>query len=176
MSDCFLFSPADNTPTPLRPATGLTLSRLHREQDRFEAKAFPEPNSGCWIWTATTDKSGYGRFRVNGISVLAHRKAYEIYTGPISAGLLVCHRCDTPACVNPDHLFLGTFLDNSNDMMRKNRGVWRRGENHKQSKLTTDQVLAIRSDPRPTRRIAAEYGVTSSFISQLKRLVRRADA
>lgn len=77
--------------------------------------------SGCWLWTAAACPPGYGRFRANGRSYVAHRFAWEIMRGPIPAGLCACHKCDTPACVNPDHLFLGTQADNVRDSVRKKR-------------------------------------------------------
>lgn len=83
----------------------------------------PEPNSGCHLWTGTVCKHGYGRIYRKGASpVLVHRVAWERVHGPIPAGLKVCHRCDTPSCVNPDHLFLGTQRDNLRDMYAKGRG------------------------------------------------------
>ena len=87
---------------------------------RFESKYIPEPNSGCWLWTGSLVGWGYGRFaskhRTN-----AHRMSYMIYCEPIPDNMLVCHKCDVPSCVNPDHLFLGTTIDNINDKVRKGR-------------------------------------------------------
>lgn len=88
---------------------------------RFEEKFIPVPEAGCWIWTAATNSMGYGRMVFNGPARLAHRISYQLYRGPIPDGMCVCHKCDTPLCVNPDHLFLGTFSDNARDMVRKFR-------------------------------------------------------
>jgi hypothetical protein len=74
--------------------------------------------SGCWIWTAA-NKDGYGRYSNSGY---AHRISWEMHFGKIPAGMFVCHKCDNPPCVNPDHLFLGTNQDNVNDMRAKGRG------------------------------------------------------
>ncbi len=94
-------------------------------RDRFEASYIPEPNSGCFLWVkATTGVYGHGvmgRGRRGTGLILAHRAAWELYRGPIPPGLLVCHRCDVPCCVNPDHLFLGTYADNNRDMVTKGR-------------------------------------------------------
>lgn len=84
--------------------------------ERFWPKV--EKTDGCWLWTANTRPNGYGLFG----SVGAHRVAYELCVGPIPSGMYVCHRCDNPACVRPDHLFVGTQLDNMRDMVTKGRG------------------------------------------------------
>lgn len=70
---------------------------------------------------AYTNPDGYGRLRVDGKKVLAHRASYEEFNGAITDGLLVCHSCDTPSCINPDHLFLGTDKDNFHDSLNKGR-------------------------------------------------------
>jgi hypothetical protein len=82
----------------------------------------PEPNTGCLLWLGAVCKSGYGRIASSsgGSPVLAHRIAYECAHGPIGRRHL-CHRCDTPSCVNPEHLFVGTQRDNIRDMFRKGR-------------------------------------------------------
>lgn len=75
----------------------------------------------CWVWIATVNPKGYGRFWDGSRLTSAHRWIYEHEIGPIPRGALVCHRCDTPSCVRPDHLFLGTEITNSADMMLKRR-------------------------------------------------------
>ncbi len=89
--------------------------------DRFNSKAALGEN-GCLEWSASKSSAGYGQFWVNGRSRQAHRVAYELHHGRIPEGLFVCHKCDNPPCVNPDHLFLGTANDNNQDKMRKGRG------------------------------------------------------
>ncbi len=93
---------------------------------KFEQKFIPEPNSGCWIWTDFVKEDGYGAFHYNAgkrsyISTGAHRASYQIYNGEIPSGLLVCHKCDTKSCVNPKHLFLGTYSDNILDLVGKGK-------------------------------------------------------
>lgn len=81
----------------------------------------PEPNSGCWLWMRSYDEDGYGQVHHNGKRYRTHRLAWELYRGEIPNGLLVLHKCDVTACVNPDHLFLGTVQDNATDRVRKGR-------------------------------------------------------
>ncbi len=76
-----------------------------------------EKTSYCWLWTGHKDKDGYGKDKGR----FAHRSVYLEFIGPIPSGLLLCHHCDNPPCVNPSHLFLGSYQDNMNDMIKKNR-------------------------------------------------------
>jgi hypothetical protein len=91
------------------------ISRFH---DSYE----PEPNSGCWIWFRGCTKAGYGQITVGHKDKrYAHRLSYELFAGPIADQDHVRHKCDTPCCVNPDHLLCGTNQDNRTDMARRNR-------------------------------------------------------
>jgi hypothetical protein len=90
-------------------------------KERFFRKAIPEPNTGCWLWEGYEPPNKYGKINIKGKQKLAHRVSYEINIGSIPDGMNVLHKCDQPACVNPDHLFIGTQQDNIDDMWAKNR-------------------------------------------------------
>lgn len=157
-------------------------------RDRFEAKFYPVPWSGCWIWMATCDQDGYGRFRVDRARMpRAHVVSYELYRAAVPDGLFVLHTCDVPQCVNPSHLYLGTKKDNARD--RDSRGRhWRdrdpeafaqhvktliasrdtAGEQNHKNKLTADAARAIRSVSRPNPEIARQHGVTTPTVWKIK--------
>lgn len=99
-------------------------SRERLSRDEMMNRIIPEPNSGCWIWLGHVSKDGYGKIGHD----FAHRRLFEEFKSRIPAGLHVLHRCDTPICVNPAHLFLGDRFDNMRDMVRKGR---HRGPNWK---------------------------------------------
>jgi hypothetical protein len=106
------------------------------------------------------DGDGYGMLKIARREEKAHRAAWVEANGPIPSDKFVCHRCDNRACINPDHLFLGSTSDNARDMASKNR--------HGRPKLTVEQARAIRADVRPQKEIAAEYGVSQSLISRIR--------
>jgi HNH endonuclease len=135
---------------------------------RFEAKFIPEPNSGCWLWTAfINETNGYGYImHPTRNSSRAHTVAWELYRGS-RKGLCVLHHCDNRACVNPDHLYLGTYQDNANDRDRRQRRRAPKGTLNGRAKLTENDVKAIRVDPRPRAQIAAEYGVKMTAIESV---------
>jgi hypothetical protein len=95
--------------------------------DRFWANVIPEPNSGCWLWLGSTDRKGYGQMRITTNKKQSKLKyathiSLKLHDHQIPSGLHVLHRCDNPACVNPEHLFVGTQQDNMRDMLQKGRG------------------------------------------------------
>ena len=134
--------------------------------ERFMENISPEPNSGCWLWTASCLRYGYGRFRMRGSETLAHRASYIIFIGEIPSGMCVCHKCDVRSCVNPEHLFLGTQSENIADAERKGRNAW--GVRNRHNKLSEDEVRKIRMDQRPIAEIARSYNVTDTAIWSIK--------
>lgn len=117
-------------------------------EDRFWQHVMPEPNSGCWLWDGYIDSRGYGRIGLGGRGggmTGAHRISLKIAGVEVPNDKLVLHKCDVPACVNPEHLFVGTQADNINDMHRKGRRIYsaspfrgrqRTGWTHPNSKKT----------------------------------------
>lgn len=136
---------------------------------RFWEKVIPEPMSGCWLWLGATVNGGYGVLSLGKRHLLgrAHRLSLEIAGIEIPPGLLVLHRCDTPPCVNPAHLFVGTDADNVADKIRKGRARWGvlHGEDKPQAKLTSAEVVAIREQRQKGAtyaEILAAFGISKS--------------
>lgn len=131
-----------------------------------------EKTDGCWMWRGCLGQNGYGHVKGVGDKIRStHRVAWELARGPIPVGMHVCHRCDVRACVNPDHLFLGTARDNARDMARKGRCKEQRGERNTHAKLTTEDVIAIRNMANTTtcRSIGARFGISDSHASGIIR-------
>lgn len=136
-------------------------------EQRFHEKYIPVTETGCWLWTACTDRYGYGKFGVGGRVVKAHRYSWELANGPNPSCLHVCHKCDTPACVNPEHLFLGTPADNSADKVAKGRHAF--GSRASSAKLTGADAVEIYLAEGPQKLIADRYGIDPAMVSNIKR-------
>ena len=139
--------------------------------ERFAEKTCPEPNTGCLLWTASLDGKGYGQIAARGPHGwhprLAHQIAWELAHGPIPAGLVVCHRCDTPPCVNVAHLFLGTMRDNTQDMLAKGRHRALLGEANARCTIgdaVVAEIVARRERGESQYHIAAALGLTRSGV------------
>lgn len=135
--------------------------------------------TGCLEWTGSKHNQGYGKIWDGQRVDFAHRLAWALANGPIPEGMCVCHKCDNPACVAVDHLFLGTMADNMADKKAKGRarsgGHLRkgipssiRGEKHPKSKITAAQAQAIFRDTRATATIARQYGISWSLVRGIK--------
>lgn len=142
---------------------------IHRLLSQVE----PHP-VGCWLWTGPTSHNGYGKLsgcRSRGFKrmTFAHRLSYMIFRGPIPKGMEVCHRCDNPPCVRPDHLWLGTHTDNMRDAKRKGR--MRRGEGSPHARLTDAAVREIRRryPAEMQKDIAADLGVAPRTVRSVLR-------
>lgn len=140
----------------------------------------PQLGTPCWLWIAHRKQSGYGTFNIGPRDYVASRVAYELHHGPIPAGMFVCHHCDNPPCVNPDHLFLGTPTDNGRDMVAKRRHhaavspeTMPRGERHGRAKLDWGKVAEIRAryavGGTTHRELALRYGVSRIAVLKVVR-------
>lgn len=141
-----------------------------RIEKRFWAKVKIDPD-GCWLWQGST-KGGnkYGKFRFLGKKEAPHRVSYELHYGPFDKTLHVLHKCDTQPCVRPDHLFLGTHLDNMKDKVNKGRVP--HGENAGQAKLTAAQVhevLEAYGSGFNTREVAERFGMSKGGVTAILR-------
>lgn len=131
--------------------------------ERFWEKV-DKQDGGCWIWNGSTHHFGHGSFRdEHRRTTRAHRWAWKATHGPIPDGMCVCHHCDNPPCVNPEHLFLGTIADNNMDAAEKGRLVIPRA-----GKLTPDAVVAIRNSTETTHIVAKRYGVSLRMVQLVR--------
>lgn len=126
------------------------------------------PFHTCWEWVGGNFNNGYGRFYQKQKTWSAHKYSYILHKGPVPNGLVVMHSCDNKNCVNPDHLSLGTPLKNTQDMCKKGRKFLTLGETNGQAKLTSEDVLRIRSSSSTSNStLAKKYSVSPSLISMI---------
>lgn len=139
-------------------------------QDYLLARVEFEAMTGCWLWARGLATRGYGQARFAGAAVSAHRLSWLAFHDEEPGQRFVCHRCDTPACVNPDHLWLGTARENLADMDKKGRRVVVRGENAPWAKISDCQARDIDRQLRDGRRhsdIAADVGCSLATVSRI---------
>lgn len=135
-------------------------------------------SDGCWLWDGRKNGNTYATIRVGSNGEKAHRFSYEIAYGPIPPGLVVMHKCDTPACVRPDHLELGTQGDNNRDREKKNRGNHAFGERNGSAKLTqeiSDKIRERFNSGATQLDICAEFGISIRTLDDIVRGRRWAD-
>jgi hypothetical protein len=130
---------------------------------KFEKKLMPEPNTGCFLWMGFANSKGYGMTFFNQKHQEAHRVSWRVYRGEIPEGMCVCHKCDNPPCANPDHLFLGTMLDNVHDAINKGRLPG----------IPKQAVADIKSSAGKIADIAKKYGVSVGAVSAIRNGRRR---
>lgn len=151
------------------PDSGHSRPRARTREDLLSRSA---PQGECRVWQGARTGRGYGTIAHNGRSVGTHRLAYELWRGPIPDGLHVCHSCDVRACINPDHLWLGTHVDNMRDRGVKGRCVTPRGESHPSAKMSRAVVGEIRRRAAAGERqksIATKMGFTLSSVGRVVR-------
>lgn len=138
---------------------------VHRQED-----------NDCWEWEGASLPRRYGLFTFDGERTrVAHKLMLKLWFNGLPHGLLALHACDNPKCVNPNHLWLGTSQENSDDCVQKNRQYRPKGEQHNMAKLTEADVRSIRQryalGHLPYKSVAAEYGVTAQAIFQVVRRI-----
>lgn len=171
-----------------KPAVGRDLCRAHYQQmwkqglftggylkrftlkERLLQKVEKSPN-GCWLFDGNKNWNGYGLIWHDGKAIRAHRASYMAFVGPLDANAVVCHSCDIPACVNPEHLFVGTRLENNRDAKKKKRNAF--GERNGHCKIPDREIPLIRASSETQTSLARRYGVDPSTISQIKSFKKR---
>lgn len=143
-------------------------------EERFWKKVDKRGRDECWVWTGGVNRWGYGNFKWNGHVSNASRFSWELFNGVIPPKIFVCHKCDNPPCVNPNHLFLGTHSDNMRDAYQKGRMRGHesyKGEKSNLSKLTEKEVVLIRAlrkdENLKLRELAKRFSVTEVAISKI---------
>lgn len=138
-------------------------------ETRLNRLSMPVTECGCWVWLGRANEDGYGEFYCNGKVQKAHRVSWMVHKGQIPAQKQILHRCDNTYCINPDHLFVGTQIDNMRDMAVKGRARVSLGEANTRAILTVDQVREIRGLDGDAKEIGKRYGVERHVIYQIRK-------
>lgn len=148
-------------------------------KERFDRWWKEDPETGCWLWQGKLLSTGYGQFNLDGTRpVLSHRAAWILHKGEIPENpnsayktYYMCHKCDNPQCVNPDHLFLGDQQSNMDDKMGKGRHGYgiSQGANHGNAKVTEDDVRTIRASSDSLTVLAKRYGIAKSTMAAIRK-------
>ena len=153
---------------------------LNNVKSRLLSKIVIDLATGCWNWVGGKGNNGYGRIRINDKFYLPHRASYVIFVGDIPEGMCVCHKCDNPSCINPEHLFVGTRNDNMQDALRKGRlkipksisTQFEIGHKPKNRSLSNNQVLEIKrmlKDGFTIHDISSTLNIGRHTINNIKR-------
>lgn len=137
--------------------------RIMTLAQKLDFYSMPEPNSGCALWLGSHNEKGYGQLWWDNKNHKAHRLSWRARNGAVPSGMSVLHRCDNPACINPDHLFIGSQKDNLADMARKGR--------HGLARLVREDIPVIRrlvAEGRTLVEVAKRYNVTPETIGYIK--------
>jgi len=139
-------------------------------ETRLMNHVIPIPECGCWLWNASVDDCGYGKFTIKrtGKYLRAHRVSWELFIGEIPSDKQINHKCHVPSCVNPNHLYLGTQQQNIKDMWFANRGPKRNCENNGNAKLSIEQVQEIRNSNLETKYLADKFSVERTTIQRIR--------
>jgi len=156
-----------------RTPDGTPVTLTKDDADRFWAKVDRRGPNECWEWKEYRDRDGYGAFNLGGRPYGSHRISLLLATGAIPDGMLACHKCHNPACVNPRHLYWGTPADNVRDMIEAGRERYLFGEDNPCSRLSWDEVRRIRDDYArgvlSQAKMGEEYGLSQRAISKVVR-------
>ena len=139
--------------------------------EKFDSRVEFEPNTGCHLWSGAANWDGYGITTMGGRTQIASRVSFSRHHGEIPAGMIVCHKCDTPACVNPAHLFVGTKRDNNRDRSAKGRNHNNTGQRHGRAKISDADALEILAACRAGEAqsgLAARFNIHQSTVSDIK--------
>lgn len=134
----------------------------------IESRSELVTETGCRLWNGAMTASGYGLFKEKQKNLLAHRASWAAMNGEIPAGMVIRHKCDAPLCVNPAHLILGTYQQNTQDMISRRRNKPTYGERNAQCKLTSADVTAIRASGETHQAIANRYGIGRRTVGQIR--------
>lgn len=172
-----LDAPDDGSSCPERARSSAVERRLHTPDavgsiptapTTFWSRVDIRGPDDCWQWTGKPSDRGYGRLRFGGKETTAHRVAYSLTAGDISKNMCVRHKCDNRLCCNPAHLEIGTVADNNRDCRERGRHVAPTGPKNGKTKLTPEQIMAIRVDNRTGREIAVAYGISEGNVSMIR--------